>query len=159
MQLFRTFITLAILLGFTQTSTLAVNIPLNISATVLSKSQCKFNTKNGTIDFGQLDPGAAVDVNGSAFFDFTCVGNAPIATYLLSIDDGLHSLAVGSPRMQHTTDLTAFMPYSLTLTPSSGSIPKKAVATLRVDASLPAASYAVAPVGIFNDTVTITLLP
>lgn len=159
MAVLRTLCILLVFLGTFLTPAFAVNIPITISAVLLSKSQCKFNTKNATIDFGLLDPGAAVDLSGSAIFDFTCNGNAAIATYVLSIDDGLHSLAPTAPRMQHATDLTAYMPYSLSITPTSGSIPKKAVATMQVDATLPAASYATAPVGIFIDTVTITLLP
>jgi len=155
----RTLIILFVILSCFVTQVLAVNIPLTLSAVVLSKSQCKFNTKNATIDFGLLDPGAPVDVAGSASFDFTCIGNAPIASYAITIDDGLGSIVLGTPRMQHATDTTAFLPYSLSITPTSGTMPKKSVEILTIDATLPGSSYATAPAGIFSDTITITLLP
>lgn len=159
MRIIISIVSLLMILGAFLTSSFAATGQVNLSAIVLSKSQCKFNTKNATIDFGLLDPGDPIDASGSASFDFTCVGNAPIATYVISIDDGLYSATPGTPRMQHATDTTAFMSYSLNINPTFGSLPKKTVETLQVDAFLPGSSYAASPAGIFTDTVTLTLLP
>lgn len=159
MQTLRTFILILFILLFASTHTLAKNIPINITAVILSKSQCKFNTKNATINFGQLDPGNPTDATGTAQFDYTCRGNAATATYALSVDDGLRAAGVGSPRMEHATTPAELMNYSLSLSHTSGSMPKNAVDTLFIDATILGSAYISAPPGVYNDTITVTILP
>lgn len=133
---------------------------VSVSAVILSKSNCRFdNPTTANLDFGTLDPLIPADVSVSATLSFTCRGSSKVATYLISGDDGLHESAPGSPRMQHTTDPSAFLPYLLTLSPTSGSAPKNVAQTLTVKGTVLGSDYQSAIAGNYSDTVTISIQP
>lgn len=132
---------------------------LTVTATVLSKSNCKFKSATSTMNFGALDPSSSVDVNASATVLFVCNGSAPNATFFISDDDGLYETGPNANRMRHATVLTEFLPYSLTLNPTSATVPKGVDQTLTISGTVTAANYQNALVGNFADTVIITLTP
>lgn len=137
----------------------AASMSMAVSTTVLSKNQCKFNTANATLDFGNLDPAAAAPVNATATLTFVCRGSDPVATYLISDDQGLNSTGPGARRMQHTTQPGVYIPYGLNYTPTSGSAPRNVAQTLTVTGSLAIGSYTTAPAGAYSDTVVLTIVP
>jgi len=127
---------------------------LTVSATILSKSKCRFNTKNPTLDFGPLDPSNAVARTASVTVSIVCNGSTAIASYLMSDDAGLDSY-----KMTHETDPAQKIPYTLSFTPSSGSAPKGVAQDVSIDGTIQGGDYQTAPTGIYTDSVTLTLLP
>ncbi|PLX99185.1 MAG: hypothetical protein C0623_10110 [Desulfuromonas sp.] len=138
---------------------LAANVPMNISATVLSKSICRFVTKTATLDFGNLDPTSPSDVVVNATLTLRCQGSANPATYLITDDDGLYETGVDGNRMQHATIPGNFLPYAVTYTPATATIPKNINQSLTITGTLLGADYATAISGVYNDTVTLTIAP
>jgi spore coat protein U-like protein len=132
---------------------------VSVSATVLSKSNCKFTTSTASIPFGSMDAAMSVDRVVPATLSYRCQGSAPVAAFAFSTDDGLHEAGTGLPRMRHATVLTEYLPYSLDLSPSSGTINKGVVGTLTLTGTVTPANVANAVSGSFSDTVTVTLLP
>lgn len=132
---------------------------LAFSATVLSRSQCKFNSANATLDFGTLDPTNPVDVPVTTTIGFVCRGSSPMATFFISDDDGLHETVPNGNRMQHETVAGAYLPYNLALSPVTDTVPKNSAQTLTITGTLPGASYQTALAGNYSDTVTITIAP
>lgn len=132
---------------------------LTVSATVLSKSNCKFNSASSTLNFGALNPANSVDVTANASIILVCRGSAPIATFFISDDDGLYETGPNANRMRHSTVLTEYLPYDLTLTPTTATIPKNVNQTLTLTGTVRAANYQSAYVGSYADTVIITIAP
>lgn len=132
---------------------------VSVSATVLSKSNCKFTTNTASIPFGSMDAALSADRVVSATLNYRCLGSAPVASFAFSTDDGLHETGPGLPRMRHATVLTEYLRYSLGLSPASGTINKGVVGTLTLTGTVTPANLANAIAGAFSDTVTVTLLP
>jgi spore coat protein U-like protein len=128
---------------------------VNVSATILSKNKCKFNTNNPSLDFGLLDPSNAAVRNASLTISIVCNGSDPLASYAMSDDGGLDNY-----KMAHETDPTQKIPYTLSLSPASGSgLIKGDPYDVTIDGSIQGADYQTALVGIYSDTVILTLLP
>lgn len=134
---------------------------LTVSAVVISKSNCKFNTATSTLNFGNLDPLSSADVTASTTTAFRCVGSSPIATFFISQDFGAHKTGPGGNRMINTTYPVppAYLPYSLTLNPSSGTVPKNSTQTLTITGTVLASDFQSAYVGNYSDTVILTIAP
>lgn len=132
---------------------------LSVNATVLSKSICKLNSNSSTVSFGTLDPGNPVDITANASIGFVCRGSAPIATFIVTDDDGLHETGPDANRMRHASVLTEYLPYRLTLAPTSGTAPKNAPQSLVVTGTVQGIDYSNAYAGSYSDTVVVSLLP
>ncbi|AMV72846.1 hypothetical protein JCM30471_34830 [Desulfuromonas carbonis] len=139
----------------------AAPVTVAISATILSKSNCQFQTTNAALNFGTLDPTNPVNktVNAIPPVTYTCRGSAPVATFLISDDDGLYELGPNGNRMRHATALTAFLPYSLSLSPATGSVAKNTTQTLTVTGTILGTDYQTAIAGSYSDQVTLTITP
>lgn len=137
----------------------AASSTLTVSATVLSKSNCKFSTATSALAFGSLDPGNPVDVTVSTTIGFRCMGSAPVATFLITDDDGLHEILPAGNRMQHVALPAQFLPYEMTLAPVTGTVPKNVPQTLTVTGTVRGASYQNAYAGNYADTVVISIAP
>jgi spore coat protein U-like protein len=135
----------------------AASLSLAISALVLSKNQCKFNTASGVLNFGNLDPSAPTPITRNATLTFTCRGSDAIAVYLISDDNGLYETGPGARRMR--TPAGSFIPYGLSYTPNSGSAPRNVAQAINLTGTLTAGSYATAPAGAYSDTVILTIVP
>lgn len=127
---------------------------LSVSATVLSKSNCRFTTTTGTLPFGNIDSAGAADISATASLSFRCNGSEPIASYLISDDGGLNA-----NQMEHTTLTGNFLPYQLSYTPTSGSVPRGDILTLAITGTVRSSDYRVAMAGAYSDTVTLSILP
>jgi hypothetical protein len=132
---------------------------LAVTATVLSKSNCRFTTTTGTLAFGTIDSAGVADVSATASLTFRCNGSAPIATFLISDDDGLNETAVDANRMGHTTLAGNFLPYQLSYTPTSASVPRGTAQTLDITGTVRSSDYRTAVAGVYSDTVILSILP
>jgi len=150
---------LLLVLLVTATPSYAASTTVSVSATILSKSLCKFNAKSANLAFGDLDPLTAPDVTTSTTIDFVCNGSADTATYLMEDDDGLHETGVDASRMQHVTLPAQYIPYTFSLTPTTDTVPKGATQTLTVSGTILGNDYRTAFVGDYTDVITITLTP
>jgi len=123
----------------------AGNTTVAVTATVVSKSNCRFNSAAAALNFGSLDPANPVDRTVNTTIGFRCGGSAPNATFFISDDDGLNETVANANRMRHTTIATEYLPYSFTLNPTSGTVL--------------GSNYQDAYVGGYSDTVILTIAP
>jgi len=131
---------------------------MTISAVVLSKNVCKFNSTSSALNFGNINPTSASPVTASVTLSYRCNGSDPVATWSVSSDDGLYASGAGQPRMRHATLLTNFLPYTLTF-PASGSAPRNTNLNMTVTGTILPASFSAAPAGAYSDTLILSILP
>lgn len=141
----------------------ANNRVISVSATVLSKNKCKFGNLPGNtspaLAFGNLDPTNPVPVSVSTTITFSCGGSAPLATFSVSSGNGLH-FSSGKRRMQNSTDLAVYIPYDLTLTPQTATVPKSVDQLLTIRGDIAGADYQFATAGIlYTDQVVLSITP
>jgi spore coat protein U-like protein len=135
-------------------------INIDVRATILSSSNCKFRPpKSATVDFGILDPIGGGDVTVLSSLTIRCQGNDPLATFFITDDDGQYDTGPNANRMQHTVDPTQYIPYTLTLSPDTATIPKGVDQIIDITADLLGVDYQGAIAGIYTDTVTVTVNP
>lgn len=132
---------------------------LVVSAVVLSKSNCKFRSSATALNFGTIDPSSGSQATASTTVQIKCAGSASSATYSIQAGDGLYSTGPGLRRVRNTTTTTEFMPYTLSLSPASATIPKNAAQTITVSGTIAPADFQNAAVGGYSDTVVLTLNP
>ena len=132
--------------------------PLLVQATVLSKSQCKFDTKTSSLDFGVLDPSVPADVSASASVGFVCRGSAPVAAFLFTDDGGRYPSGPGARRMRHAAS-PEYLPYDLAFTPASGTVPKNVHRTLAISGTVRWSDFRGASAGAYADSVVVSILP
>ena len=138
--------------AFGDTGTLAV------TATVLSKSNCRFDTNTSTLNFGALDPAVASDVDATASVDYVCHGSAPVAAFLFTDDNGRNPSGPGARRMRHAA-APEFLPYGLAFSPASGTVPKNVHRTLTISGTARWTDFRGAMAGAYTDSVVISILP
>lgn len=130
---------------------------LAVTSTVLSKSNCKFDSAATTLSFGNLDPATSADAIATATVGFVCRGAAPIATFFISDNGGLYSS--GGHRMRNTIALTEFLRYNLTLNPVTSTVPKNSPQTVTITGKVLGSEYQGAYAGNYNDTVIVSITP
>ena len=136
------------------------NGTMQVGATVLSTSKCKFNAPGSTtLAFGVIDPSGAGNVIATGSLSVICRGSAANATFAITDDSGLYNTGVGAYRMQHAVTTTAYLGYTVNYSPQSATIPKNTNQTITVTGTITAAQYANAIAGNFADTATITVSP
>jgi spore coat protein U-like protein len=131
---------------------------ITVAATVLSADKCSFIGGASTPINLAIDPSSAAPVVGTASVQFHCVGNAPVAAYVMSADNGLYGASPSAMRMQNTANPASYLPYTLAF-PSGGTVPKNTTATLTVTATVMPADFQDALPGSYSDTVTLTVTP
>ena len=153
------FIGLFLFVAFLQIVDAADTSTVGVSATVVSKNNCKFNSATAAIPFGTLDPTNPVDKTVNTSITFRCAGSAPNATFFISDNDGLYETGPNANRMRHTTIGTEYIPYTFTLNPTSGTVPKNSTQTLIISGTVKGVAYQEAAAGNYSDRVIITLAP
>jgi hypothetical protein len=132
---------------------------LSVSASVLSRNTCRFQTTGPTaLPFGAIDPGGTGPVTVNLTLQYRCNGSDAVASWSVSSDDGLYESGAGQPRMRHATVLTAFLPYTLTF-PAAGTVPRNTVTNMAISATITPADYANARVGAYADTAVLSIQP
>lgn len=150
---------IALVSGFPRATQAAGTASVPVNASVLSKSNCKFQGSTAvTLAFGNIDPSSATAATASAGLVIRCAGSAALATYALSIDDGLHGTGPGARRMKHAA-LNVFLPYNVSVTPASGTVAKNVDVAIAVNGTVTPANFQDANVGAYGDTLVITLNP
>lgn len=128
---------------------------LTVTATVLGS--CKFNTATSTLTF-TLDPSSVADATVSTVPTFWCSNGTTVGTP--TTNNGLN-YSGGSKRMKSASNPTAFIPYSVTLTPGSTTgAGKSTPINLTVTGTVLNANYINAlAANDYSDTVVITIAP
>lgn len=155
--LLRVLLFLSIALSFSGISFAAGTNTLTVTATVVSDNDCRFRS-NSALNFGNLDPANPVDRTVTTSITFRCRGRDRDVTFFISDDDGLYETGPDANRMKHAT-LNEYLPYSFTLNPTSGTIPRRTDQTLNITGTVLGADYQNASMGSYSDIVTITIVP
>ena len=133
---------------------------LSVTAVVLSKGNCRFNSSTANLSFGSLDPSNPVDKNATTTLTFRCQANGnKLVTFSITDDDGLYETGPKAPRMRHATQTTEYLPYSLSLSPSAGSVPKVTDIPLAISGTVRGVDYENALPGDYSDRVIISIVP
>lgn len=151
---------LLLVVVLTASHCLAETTGLSVSATVISKNQCKFrNPSSQTLAFGDLDPLNPVDVTRQATLQFVCNGSSPSVSYVVTDDDGQNAVAPNANRMQHLSSPGNYLPYTFSVSPTSGSGTKGVDITLTVVGTVKGSDYQTAIAGSYADQVVLTVQP
>ena len=135
------------------------SMTLNVGATILSTSNCRFTTAGPTaLPFGSIDPSSTANVTHDALIGFSCSGAPGTAVYSVTSDDGLYETAPGANRMRHATNTSLYLRYSLN-TPISGAVPRNTDRTLTVTGTIAALDFQDAAAGDYADTVVLSIAP
>lgn len=153
---------IALLLFAAEASVLAAsNGDVAVSVTVLSDNTCTFSPPGtATLAFGNLDPTNPIPVAASDELEFHCGGKDKFVTFFISSGNGLH-FSGGSKRMLNFSDPTAYIPYALTLSPETATIPKNLnpKPILTITGQINGADYRYASAGDYLDEVTLSINP
>jgi spore coat protein U-like protein len=150
---------LALAVGASPAALAAGTATVSVGAVVLSNSNCNFNAPGtATLAFGTIDPASNVPAPASGSLVFKCAGSADPASFSVSHDSGLWETGPGVNRMKHMT-LGEYLPYTFTLTPQSGTVPKNQNQTVAVGGSIAVVDFQNASGGSFTDTVVVTVNP
>lgn len=136
---------------------------VSVTATVISRGYCWFNTSTSSLNFGNLDPSNPVDVSVNTQIGFRCFRFffRPV-TFYIEDDHGLYETPLlNEPRMRHITFPDEFLPYAFTLDPRSGTVAGNpfVLHPLTITGTVRGADYQNAVVGSYSDTVTISIVP
>jgi hypothetical protein len=133
---------------------------LAVTATVISKGVCKFQTSSATLNFGTINPASTATATASTTIQVRCTGagSNSTVTYSLAAGNGLYPLGAGLRQMRNTTTTTEFMAYSLTVPPGA-TIPKNTITNVTISGSVAPAAFQNAAAGGYSDTVVLTLDP
>lgn len=130
---------------------------IGVTAVVLSASRCRFGGGRSRINL-VIDPSSSAPVVGTRSITFRCRGNAPVASYAISADNGLYGASPSTMRMRHATSPGNFLHYTLAY-PTSGITPRNRRTTINVTATVMPADFQNALMGSYSDTVTLTIVP
>lgn len=137
--------------------------PVGVSATVLSKNQCRFSVSNITLAFATaIDPSSSTVVTATAApagITIRCAGSSATATFSITHDSGLYETGANANRMRHASVLTEYLPYTLTISPSSATVPKNTDFPIAISGNVAPADYQNAYSGSYADTVVLTISP
>jgi len=132
---------------------------LAVSATVLSRSLCIITGQRAmTLAFGAIDPSSTTSKTASVTTTIACIGNQP-ATFSITTDSGQHELGTGNFRMQNGAVATEFLPYSLSISPASATVPQFTNRLITITGTIAPAQFQNVRFGSYADTVAITLNP
>ena len=148
-----------LMLGTIPPATAADVSSVSVGATVLSNNNCRFRGASSVaLAFGSIDPSSTLNATRSAVLTIRCGGASPVVSYALTHDSGLYETGVNLNRMKHAT-LNTYLPYTLTLTPSSGTVSKNVDQIITVSGTVTPANFQNAEMGAYADSVVITLSP
>jgi spore coat protein U-like protein len=132
---------------------------LSVTATVVSRNDCRFNTGTSSLNFGTLDPGNPSDKTVNTSVTFRCGGSAPMAIFSITHDSGLYETATDAPRMRNATVTTEYLPYTLSLSPTSGTVRRNTNRTLTISGTVQGTYFQNAYAGNYRDRVVISIEP
>lgn len=113
---------------------------------------CNFTQAASTVPFGNLDPFSTADATSTVTLNVKCSGNP---TWFLTSDNGLYFNGA-TKRMRHQTELTEYLPYTMSFSPTTGN---KFVTTIAGSGTILNSSYSNVYFGNYSDSVTLTITP
>lgn len=132
---------------------------ISVSATLLSRNNCQFRPpRSAILNFGDLDPTNPAPVTTSATINFRCAGSEPLATFFITAGNGLH-FSAGNRQMQNASDAGSYIPYQVSLSPHTATVPKNVDQTLTVNGLINGADYRYANAGSYADQVVLSINP
>lgn len=141
----------------------AAPVTVQVSANIPSQHNCKFNNNTPVaLDFGALNPLLGTNVTRTATIDFECTGNKNLPVfYSVSDNDGLYETGSNANNMKHVTlgGPNAFIPYTFSVSPTSGTTPLKTPVILTITATVLGPAYQLAYEGAYSDTVIVSIDP
>jgi spore coat protein U-like protein len=142
------------------TSAMADTGALVVTATVVSKGVCKFQTGPATLAFGTIDPASGTAKTATATIQVRCTGagSNPNVTYSLVADNGANASG-GVRRVRHATLASEVMAYSLAFSPASATIAKNTTVDITVSGKILPADFQNVASGAYSDTVKLDLYP
>jgi hypothetical protein len=150
------FIILVLSLSLTGRS-YAANSIYTVSAAVLSKNSCVFQAPTTAAITFVIDPGSSSGtLQQSAQLFFICHGSSNPATFTFSHDYGVNASA--PPNIMKSASGKS-LNYTITLSPSSGTVAKNSPQTLTVTANIAQNDYKNAVADTYTDTVVVSLNP
>jgi len=142
----------AVLLATWAGSGTAAQTGVTVSATVTGT--CKF-VSGGTMNFGNLDPSAAADVNATVSQPtFWCTRDA---SYTITDDGGMH--ISGMNRRLQGTATGEFIPITFTYTASGTGAGPANPQTMDISGQIVGTDYSGVSQDTYSDTVTLTINP
>lgn len=136
----------------------ASNATVEVSATVSRINNCKFNTGDSTLNLGILDPNLHVDRAIKTSLIFKCSGSDEPAAFYLNSDLG--SFKAGSDidrKMNHSSMLEAFIPYSLSIDKSPGEGGRDEEQYCTISIKVKGSDYSEVYAGSYSDVVYISI--
>ena len=142
------------LAGFIATSALAANnAVVQVTATVTGT--CQFNS-GGSVTF-TLDPSSSADATGSVTQPaFWCTNGT---AYSITDDFGVNEAVANTVPRRLKDSGTNYIPYDLTYTATGTGAGKNSPISMNIGATVLNTNFVNAPVGSYNDTVTLTITP
>lgn len=137
---------------------------VSVTATVISRGSCYFNSSTSALNFGNLNPSNPVDANASTSIVFHCLRGFLFwrqVTFFIGDDDGLYETGTNENRMRHSTITTEYLPYSFNLNPNSGTVLGNPFNnyTLNISGTVRGIDYQNAAMGSYSDTVVVSIEP
>ncbi len=132
---------------------------VSVQATVLSNSNCRFRTATATINFGNIDQSVGGVITSSSIIQIRCGGAAPVATFVITDDDGLYETGPDQNRLRHSTDSTQYITYFFSASPTTGTIARNTNANITLSASIDSDDLSNAIAGTYTDTITLSITP
>lgn len=121
---------------------------LTVQATVLGT--CSFDAGSYTMDFGNLDPAAAVNTSANATLDFTCSNGTPYTIDAIALNRNMAGGSTG-----------ALLPYTIDPYTNTG-IGSGGTQSLALTGNINATAYDTAsglPADAYSETITININP
>ncbi len=128
-----------------------------VSAVIVSKSDCSFNTKGGSTISLSIDPAATGNLTASGSITIRCKGSRT-ASFSVSNNNGLYGSSPATLRMRHATLTTEHLGYAMSY-PPSGMTPKDTDTRFTVTVSVSPADFQNMVPGSYSDTVILTITP
>lgn len=154
----RTLVPAALLLACMGAQGQSAGGTVSITMTVLSKSNCRFTTAPATsLPFGNIDPSSLAAASVSIAAEFKCGGSASEATFVVSASNGLYHN--GATRRMRHANTTHYLPYAISLTPTTGTVPKNTLVPLTITGSVAVTDFRDAIDGAYSDSITVSITP
>lgn len=130
-----------------------------VTAFVVSKSNCKIDTANLLLAFGNINQASTTTATASVNGVVSCKGGKdPTVAVALTLGTGNHA-AGGWRRMLHGTVASEYMRYGVSISPATAIINKNSSLTFTVTGTVLAPDYQDVMAGNYSDTVIISVAP
>ena len=156
-MLFKTAVTIAIMVITVSPVLAARSGLLAVSANVLGKGKCTLQTPP-PLNFGNLDAFNPVDVSKSVTLTIDCTGIGNSGTTF--VVDVINPAPPTIPTLKHTAPASAdTIPYTFNLPQDLFAVKNKANYTITLTGTIKGTDYQMAPIGGYTDNVILQVSP